>query len=62
MADRSPHYLMRNFLQVGAEELNSTLLKPVIPLVLIMRDLKDKIDSLCNKGEKAMNSYMAEKK
>lgn len=59
MADRTPHYLMKNFIEVGAEELNSTLVKTAIPLVLIARDLKEKINSLCNQGEKAMKSYLS---
>ena len=59
MADRSPHYLMKNFIQLGAEELSSIAFKSVIPLVLVIRDLKDKIHSLCNQGEKAMESYLS---
>lgn len=62
ITDRSPHYLMKNFIQVGAEELDSMLIKPIIPLAIVLRDLKEKIDALCNKGEKAMASYMAEPK
>jgi hypothetical protein len=62
IADRTPHYLMKNFIQVGAEELDSMLMKPIVPLAIVIRDLKEKIDSLCNKGEKAMETYMAETK
>lgn len=62
MADRKPHYLMKNFLQVGAEELNSTLVKGILPLALLARDLKDKISQMCIKGEKAMKTYESESK
>jgi len=57
MADRSPHYLMKNFLQVGAENLNSTLVKGILPLALLVRDLKESINLMCEKGENAMNTY-----
>lgn len=60
MTDRSPHYLMKNFIQVGAEELNSKIVKTVMPLAIMIRDLKEKIDLLCNQGEKAMESFYAE--
>lgn len=59
MADRTPHYLMKNFLQVGAEELNSTLVKGILPLALLVRDLKDHIIQMCEKGQKAMETYEA---
>ncbi len=57
MADRSPHYLMKNFIQVGAEELNSTLVKGILPLALLIRDLKESISDMCNKGEMAIETY-----
>jgi predicted DNA-binding protein len=60
MADRSPHYLMKNFIQIGAEELNTTLAKSIIPLAIMVKGLKAIIKSLCNQGEKAMESYHAE--
>jgi len=59
IADRTPHYLMRNILQVGAEELNSTLIKGILPLALLVRDLKRRIVQMCENGRKAMESYEA---
>jgi predicted DNA-binding protein len=62
LADRTPHYLMKNFVQLGAEELNTKVVKNIIPLAILIRDLKTKINSLCEKGEKAMNSYSSDVK
>lgn len=60
LADRTPHYLMKNFIQLGAEELTSKTGKTIFPLAILIRDLKEKINSLCEKGEKAIDSYSSD--
>ena len=60
-ADRSRHYLMKKFIEVGADELDKILNKKIIVTHgLMMRKLKIQLDSLCTEGEKALAASMSE--
>lgn len=60
-ADRTRHYLMRKFIEVGADELDKLYNKKVpASNGLMMRHLKKRLDSLCKEGEKAFELYNSE--
>jgi predicted DNA-binding protein len=59
--DRTRHYLMKRFIEVGADELDKLYNKKVpVTNGLMMRHLKKKLDSLCKEGEQAYNMYNSE--
>ena len=59
--DRTRHYLMKRFIEVGADELDKLYNKKVpVANNLMMRHLKKRLDSLCQEGEQAYNLYSSE--
>jgi predicted DNA-binding protein len=58
--DRSRHYLMKKFIEVGADELDRIHNKKVIVTHgIMMRKLKLKLNALCTEGEKAFESSLS---
>jgi predicted DNA-binding protein len=62
-ADRSRHYLMNKFIEIGADELDKIHNKKVIVTHgILMRKLKLNLNTLCNEGEKAFDASLSENK
>lgn len=56
-ADRTRHYLMRKFIEVGADELDRLYNKKVpVSHGIMMQHLKKRLDSLCKEGKKAFEA------
>jgi len=60
-ADRKRHYLMRRFIEIGAEQLEARYdNRALITHGKVMYDLKKKLDRLCKEGEKTSEMYLSE--
>jgi len=55
-ADLSRHQLMKNLIEVGADELNSLYNRALMPIALAIIDVRKAINKICENGEKAISA------
>lgn len=60
-ADRKRHYVMKRFIEIGAEQLEARYEgRALITHGKVMYDLKKKLDQLCKEGQEAKELHLPE--